>query len=409
VISRKGFTIGLMSLSLAAVLALPALAQNATPEATPEPTVAVTQETTPEVTPAATQESTPEVTLAPTQVTTQAPTQAATQAATTEATQNALPPVPANAIASGLSNPRNIAYDTDGSLYIAEAGAGGAVVVAHTDQGDATAGFSSQVSVVGADGSQSVWLPGLTSFSSPTGETLGLEAAYPQGDSVWLVFGGAAPGTPPPFYMDAVEEVDKASGRVKTYIDVYNYEKTNNPDGAEIDSDAAALAWGADGTLYIIDAAGNDILSWTASGGLKTFAAWKDDPVPTGMAFASDGSFYVSFLGTGIAPGAGKIEHWSADGKTLIETFSNLTAVTTVAVGKDGGVYAVELAQFGAQGPMPNSGSVVEVSKDGATTVEDGLNAPYGLAQAPDGSWAVTVNSTFAPPGSGAVVKVGGS
>ncbi len=353
---RKRLGFSLISAGLLAALALPVLAQDATPEATPEMTMAM----------------------------------------------------PAGAIAGGLNNPRYINYDKDGSLFIAEAGAGGAVVLAHTPDGDATGGFSAQVSVVGADGKQSVWLPGLISLSSPTGETLGIEEAYPQGDSVWLVVSGGAPGAPPPFYSDAVEEVDKASGRIKTYIDVFAYEKANNPDGGDIDSDASAVAWGPDGTMYIVDAAGNDILSWTAAGGLKTFAAWKDDPVPTNMAFAADGSIYVSFLGTGIAPGAGRVEHWSADGKTLIETFDKLNAVTDVKVGKDGGVYAVELAQFGQQGPQPNSGDVIEVAKSGNTKVADGLNAPFGLAQASDGSWYVSINSTFAPPGSGAVVKVGG-
>ncbi len=354
--NRKRLGLSLLSAGLLAALALPVFAQDATPEATPEMTMA-------------------------------------------------LPP---GAVAGGLNNPRNIAFDSNGNLYIAEAGAGGAVVLATTDQGNATAGFTSQVSVVDKTGKQSVWLPGLVSYSSPTGETLGLEAAYPVGSSVWLVFGGAAPGAPTPFYLDTVEEVDATSGRVKTYLDLWAYETANNPDGADLESDPAALAWGSDGTLYIIDAAGNDILSWTAADGLKTFLSWKDDPVPTGMAFASDGSFYVSFLGTGIAPGAGHVEHWSADGKTLIETFDKLNAVTSVAVGKDGGVYATELVTMGAQGPTPNSGDVIELSKDGNKPVATGLNAPYGLAQAPDGTWAVSVNATFAPPGTGMIMTIGG-
>jgi sugar lactone lactonase YvrE len=204
-------------------------------------------------------------------------------------------------------------------------------------------------------------------------------------------------------------EVDKATGRIKTYIDVSGYELVNNPDEADpLDTNPNNLTWDADGNLYIVDTGANTIYSWSQEDGLTPFLVWKDDPVPTAMRFASDGTIYVGFLGQGIAPGAGHIEHWSADGQTLIETFGGLNAVTDIALDADDNVYAVQLLQFGQQGPEPNSGSVVMVSADGTTTVADGLSFPYSLAQAPDGSWAVSVNSAFIPGPVGAVVKIGG-
>lgn len=317
------------------------------------------------------------------------------------------PPVPENAIASGLSNPRGINYDADGNLWIAEAGNGGVtVMMSDPDMGDVTAGLSSQISMVAADGTQSVVLPFLFGIGTPQ-ESLGIATVAKQGDTLWVVAGGAGP-MPSPFYMDNVYLVNAATGRAENTIDMYTNEITNNPDEADPpDSNVNNIGWDANGTTYIVDTGANTIFTWTADGGLVPWHIWKDDPVPTAIDFAADGTVYVGFLGTGIAPGAGHIEHWSADGQTLIETFGGLNAVTDIAVGQDGNVYAVELAVFGEQGPDPMSGRVVMVNADGATPVAEGLFFPYSLAQAPDGSWAVSIG-TLAGPGAGAVISIGG-
>jgi hypothetical protein len=317
--------------------------------------------------------------------------------------QDATLEAPANAIVSGLNSPAGIAYDTEGNLLIAIGGNGGEKLVASDpDAGDTYAGLTGQVLQVAPDGTQSVLIDNLPSGGNEGFGFFSYVRAYPKGDSIWLVFGG---GSNDLIYSDAVIEVDKATLRIKNHIDLYTIEATQNPDGTDVNSNPFNLAWGPDGTLYIIDAGGNDILRWIQADGLNVFHTWAENPVPTAMSFASSGDYYVSFLGQGIAPGAGRIEHWSADGKTLIETFGDLTAVMDVTVGNDGNIYAVQLAQFGEQGPMPNSGSVVKVDTNGAVMVADGLNAPFALAQAPDGSWAVSINSVFSPSGSGAVIR----
>ena len=350
---RKSFAVPLMTLAVAALLAFPALAQDATEEATME----------------------------------------------------GMPPVPENAVLSGLNNPRGVAYDADGTLYVMEAGAGGAEVLMATDAGNIMSGFSSKVTTLSADGTQGVAVGGLFSLGTPEGEILGGMHVYPAGDSLWLVLSGAGP-MPSPFYMDGVVEVEKATGHIVQWIDMYAYEAANNPDGNDIDSNVNDIGWSPDGTLYIVDTGANTLFAWGEEG-LEVVQTWPDNPVPVAIEFAEDGSFYIGFLGAGLAPGAAKVEHWSADGE-LIETFGGLTTVTDIAIGQDGSVYAVQLLQFGEQGPMPGSGSVVMVNAEGATPVAEGLMFPYGLAQAPDGSWAVAVGSTFGPPGTGAVVIVGG-
>jgi sugar lactone lactonase YvrE len=323
----------------------------------------------------------------------------------TEAATAPAMPVPPNAIASGLNNPRGINYDADGNLWIAEAGNGGAqVLMSDPAAGDVTAGFTSQVTMVSADGTQSVALPLLFSYGSAQ-ESGGVSTVARNGSDVWLVVGGTG-STPSPFYADYVFKLNAQTGRIEDSIDMYSHEVANNPDGADpLDTNVNNIAWDANGTLYIVDTGANTIFTW-GEDGLTPWHVWTDDPVPTAIDFAADGTAYVAFLGTGIAPGAGHIEHLSADGTEVLETFPGLTAVTDIEVGQDGGIYAVQLWSYGEQGPNMMGGSVVKVDASGATPVADGLFMPYSLAQAPDGSWAVSIG-TLAGPGAGAVIKLG--
>jgi hypothetical protein len=315
------------------------------------------------------------------------------------------PPPPENAIAVGLSSPRGVSYDEDGNLLIDEPGSGGPITLLESpDFGTITTGFTGQVSMVSADGEQSVVIGGLVSTNSNEGGG-GLQQVYSVGDSYWLVFNGYGPGPMQPFYGDSVVEVDKASGKIVTWIDLGGYEVANDPDGMGPDSNTNDIGWDSEGTLYIVETGANTLYSWTPEDGLTVVQTW-ENTVPTSIEFAEDDSVYIGFLGTGIAPGAGHIEHWSADGE-LIETFEGLTGVTDIEIGQDGNIYAVQIfTVFGEQGPDPMSGNVVMVNADGITPVAEGLMFPYGLAQAPDGSWAVSIG-TVLPAGAGAVVKIG--
>jgi hypothetical protein len=190
--------------------------------------------------------------------------------------------------------------------------------------------------------------------------------------------------------MDSVVELDAATLQTRRVINLNNFEATEDPDGNGFDTNVADIAWGADGTLYIVDAGCNCLASWTEADGLQTVQAWPDNPVPTSIEIAENGDFYIGFLGAGLAPGAGKIEHWS-NGE-LVETFSNLNTVSDILLDGDT-LYAVQLVIFGETGPGP--GSVVTVSADGVTPVAEGLPAPFGIAKGPDGALYVTYGTLF--------------
>jgi sugar lactone lactonase YvrE len=308
-------------------------------------------------------------------------------------------------VTDGLSFPRGITVDTDGTIWIAEAGSGGETVLMDTDEMTATAGLSGQITTVAPDGTKSVALGNFLSvFNSGEGAGVGLYRVYPHAESLWIVVTDVPmPGL---FTTANIIELDKTSLRAKNYIDTRAYEEANNTDGTEeINSNPGDIAWDASGNLYVLDTGANALFTWTPEDGLAPFIVWNDNPVPTSIEFADDGTLWIGFLGTEIAPGAGHIEHWSADGQTLIGTFSGLTAVSDIALGADGSVYATQLITgFGEQGPEP--GNVVKVTAEGATPLAEGLWTPFGLAWDAEGNLLVTTGTAFAEPGSGTVVRV---
>ncbi|MBN1963583.1 MAG: ScyD/ScyE family protein, partial [Anaerolineae bacterium] len=243
------------------------------------------------------------------------------------------------------------------------------------------------------DGTATDAVFGLPSYNMGM-ETLGVYRAIPQGDSLWVVFSGSGAGTFGAFWGDSVVELDAATLAARRVINLQGFEAANDPDGNGYDSNVSDIAWGPDGTLYITDAGGNDLLSWTEADGLQVVAAWPDNPVPTSIEVAENGDFYVGFLGAGLAPGAAKIEHWS--GGELVETFAGLTTVTDILLAGDT-LYAVEMLSFSEAGPGP--GRIVTVDSMGATPVAEGIPAPFGIAMGPDGDLYVSFGTIPLGPG----------
>jgi hypothetical protein len=323
--------------------------------------------------------------------------------------------MPGEAVAEGLNQPRQLFIGADGTLYVAEAGTGGETAApSRQGGGDVQVGLTSQITAVSPEGEQSVALGELLSTSSPFG-AYGVGSMVVDDTSIWAVLGeGPAelPQTVEGSNFAALVQFDRETGEVLQAVDLQAFEEENNPDGAEETiANPTDIAQGADGTVYIIDASANALLTWTEADGVQVAAVWQPtedapQPVPTSVAVTEAGDVYVGFLsGFPFPTGGAKVEHWQ--GGELVNTFEGLTLVTDVVVGADGNVYAVQMAEgFGDQGYIPNSGSVVMLGEDGATPVVEGLSFPYGLAQDADGNWYVSINTAFAPPDSGAVLML---
>lgn len=318
--------------------------------------------------------------------------------------QENAPSLPGKLVLANLDAPRGLAFDAKGNLLVAVAGSGGEMEATITGpEGKAVAriGMTGRVVSIAPDGTSTDLMVGFPSYAFAT-ETGGLYRIIPNGKSLWLVFNGSGAGNFGAYWGDSIIEYDAATLVVRTVINLNDFEFTHDPDGKGYDTNVADIAWDSDGKMYIVDAGGNDLLSWTAKDGLQLVHAWTDNPVPTSIEVAENGDLYIGFLGAGLAPGAGKIEHWS--GGELVKTFGDLNTITDILLDGDT-LYAVQLAVFTEQGPGP--GSVIKVTTEGVTPVAEGLPAPFGIAQDADGALYVTFGTlAFAPGITGGVVRL---
>jgi len=288
--------------------------------------------------------------------------------------------------ADGLLNPRNLSFDADGNLYVAEAGVAGEQMTS----ADTAYGATARVSLIAPDGSRSVAVSGLISYRA--GNSLGAHAVLATDESLWVLLGETTEFTIP--FTHALVELNKANGRVQNFIDMLALELDEDPDGnPNQQSNPTDFDVAPDGTILIANAGCNCLMSWTPEAGLAAAVVWPfetDNPVPTSVEIGPDGDIYVGFLtGFPFPEGGSRIERWR-DGE-LIQTYEGLTAVTGLEVTEDGTIYAVEFGVFN-QGWQP--GRVVMVDDTGVTPVLEGLNTPYGITQGPDGRLYVTVNSS---------------
>jgi hypothetical protein len=328
-------------------------------------------------------------------------------------------------IATGLDNPRHLRF-SDGGLYVAESGRGGSGPCLTSPEGPACYGATGSITRVRSDGQRRV-VTGLPSIAGPGGVSAnGPADVRVRGRRFDVVLGlGNNPAVRATLPGNGKKLGTVSSGRLgrsglSVKVDVGAYEASANPDRKQIDTNPVALV--GDRSRHgrrdvVVDAGGNSLLGLTRRGGLRTLAVFPStqvpgpsgalmpmDAVPTAAAYGPDGAIYVSQL-TGFPFPVGGASIWKVrPGQAPTKYATGLTNVTDLAFGRDGSLYAVQLADQGL--PSGSTGSVVRIPWGGGArhrTVVSGLKAPYGIALH-SGAAYVTTCSTCA--GEGEVLRV---
>jgi hypothetical protein len=304
-------------------------------------------------------------------------------------------------VASGLDNPRGLAFGPHGDLYIAEAGHGGGLCLGEGPEGRACAGLTSGMSKL-AGGELSKVVDGLISVASPDGTGAeGLVAVSTQGNRIYGQVSANSAGIPSnaplgPVIIAARAQLGRTlainndgSWSVLAPTGDKDYAWTNAHKYLQSDQfpDSNPNGLAASGrTQYVADAGANLIAKVDNHGNVSTLAYLQvpdgssADAVPTCVAKAPDGSLYVGeLLGGNYEPGHARV--WRiADGTATVK-WTGFTGIQGCGFDDAGNFYATEFQANGMFGPSP-AGAVIKVTPHGyRTTLGAGhLFFPSGFA-----------------------------
>jgi hypothetical protein len=325
-------------------------------------------------------------------------------------------------IATGLDNPRHLAFGGD-HLFVAEAGEGGPGPCLPGPEGDVVCvGDTGAVTLVDDDGDQRRIVEGLASLATEgTGNAgIGPHGVFVKGKRLLITNGGPtnldrdalAAENPVAELFGRVLQIKRHDG-IRSLADIWAFERDNNPDAEvgneEVDSNAVDVLSDR-GRLIVPDAGGNTLLKAKKHRGIEVLSLFPDrevpDPfggeepvrmqaVPTGVVEGPDGDYYMTQL-TGFpfpvgAANVYRIDRKSGEAEVFASGFTNLM---DLAFDEHGTLWVLEIDHDSLFMGAGTDGAIFALDQDGnATQLElppGTLTHPGGITVGEDGALYVT-------------------
>jgi hypothetical protein len=303
-------------------------------------------------------------------------------------------------VAAHLDNPRGLAFNPHGDLFVAEAGHGGPLCLGQGPEGPACAGLTSGISMI-RGGQKTKVVDGLISIASPEGQAAGgVSAVSTQGMRLYAQVAGNSQQIPPNAPSGPI--VNAARAQLGRTLAVSGHSWTALASTGDADwawtnqrielapkdfPDANPNGLETMGrNQYVADAGANLIAKVDNHGKVSTVAflpvpkGSASDAVPTCVATAPDGSLYVGeLLGGQYAPGHARV--WRIVNGVATVKWTGFTGIQGCGFDTAGNFYATEFQAHGMFGPDP-AGAVVKVTPAGQRTVlgAGSLFFPSGFA-----------------------------
>jgi hypothetical protein len=326
-------------------------------------------------------------------------------------------------VVSHLNNPRGLAVDAGGRIWIAEGGSAGSNCQG-TGQDATCIGLTASVSMVD-HGTLTRVVRGLISVGGEGGiATIGASSVTTANGQIRALLGESGFSVPPSGFPQrllnaARSELGelltvKPSGTWTTLAAVGNHDyiwtshhKFLQPDQfPDANPNAVALIGGR---TFVADAGANLLAEVTDRGGVKTLQYFQvpsgspTDAVPTCVAKGPDGALYVGeLLGGTFAPGGARVWRVVVSGSAVHASVwkRGFTTIQGCGFDKWGNFYATEFQTDGLPSDNP-AGDVVKIAPNGHRShLGTGqLFWPSGFAAAQDGS--IYVSNCSIAPGAG--------
>ena len=341
-------------------------------------------------------------------------------------------------VVSDLDNPRGVAFGPEGALYIAQAGSGGDGACGPGPEGTRCYGESGAISRYDLrNGGLTDVVTGLPSLATEDGQMFAIGpndlSLQGRGNLFFTIgFGGDPTTRESVFGPDGAKlaRLGRATpdGKWRLLSDLGQSEADHNPTGDEVDSNPYGILALADKQV-VADAGANALLEIRGNGVIAALATFADgtadappflglppgtkipmDTVPTSVALAPDGSYYVGQLtGFPFPVGAANIYRVPAGGGAPQVVATGFTHIVDLAFGPDGSLYVLEIAKNGLLAAFNTNdwtGALIRIAPDGTRTelVPGLLTAPGGVAVGSDGTLYVTNNSIYS--NSGEVIRI---
>lgn len=307
--------------------------------------------------------------------------------------------------ATGLNQPRGMAFDDAGNLLVAEAG-----IV--DEQVDAVVSpltnHSGRVLRIGPNGSVIPLVSVLPFTNYPAAGDVGATDIVVQSGTIYVLTGEG--------YDDALSrsvlrvEPNQPPQRVANLLS-FAFATTPVADQlatGTVPSNPFAMTAAPNGrTLYVADGASGIVVSVTLDGTMRVFATVPGLVPLTGLTFGPDGRLYVAVFSTlPVARGGGEIWAATEDG-TLTHAVDELTMPIDVAFDSRGIMYVLEFSRGVGRLYAPGQGRLLRIESDGTrTTLLDKLNYPTSMIFSPQGDLYITLGGAFSASGEGEIIKV---
>lgn len=365
-------------------------------------------------------------------------------------------------IASGLVSPQKLSFGPDGALYVAEAGNGGEPAADNSNciqAGDSSqpacygpTGAVTKIDVANANAATQV-VKGLPSLGNAEGASGPVDVAVDGSGTIFVLTSlganpqerdTAAANIPGAANLGTIMKQASGDTAPSAFADIAGYERDNNPDQADphgpgeeqLDSNPYAMKLASDGTLYVADAGGNDVLTTDSAGdgtvnlftvlhtrevefppgsgsmmpmqavptGVELVPGNSPLPIP-GLPLANDQLLVSQLTGFPFPVGGANIYAPTgneAQGENPPVAFDGLTNIVDIASAPDGSLYVLEIASNGLLSDTPTP-EVIQIRADGTRKSilgADVLGFPQGIAVDADGMLYISRAS------SGDVIKV---